>query len=114
MRTGQPRVPRGPPPLTVRWFDVDYPEVIDLRWQLYPERPGYRMVGSSLLEPGWLQEIPGDLPAMVVAEGVMMYLPASEAGPLLARLADHFPSGRMAFDALSRAGARNGRRRQSR
>ena len=100
------RVFRVAPPSTVHWFDVDYPEVIDLRRQLYPERPGYCMVGSSLLEPGWLEDIPGDLPAMVVAEGVMMYLPASGAGPLLARLADHFPSGRMAFDALSTAGAR--------
>ena len=39
-------------PSTVRWFDVDYPEVIDLRRQLYPERSGYRMLGSSLLESG--------------------------------------------------------------
>jgi O-methyltransferase involved in polyketide biosynthesis len=100
------RVFRVDPPSTVRWFDIDYPEVIDLRRQLYPERPGYCMLGSSLLEPGWLEGIPDDLPAMVVAEGVMMYLPASGAGPLLARLADHFPSGRMAFDALSTAGTR--------
>jgi O-methyltransferase involved in polyketide biosynthesis len=100
------RVFRVDPPSMVRWFDVDFPEVIGLRRQLYPERPGYHMVGSSLLEHGWLEEIPGDRPAMVVAEGVMMYLPASEAGPLLARLADHFPRGRMAFDAMSTAGVR--------
>ncbi len=102
------RVFRVDPPPTVCWFDIDYPEVIDLRRQLYPERPGYSTVGASLLEPGWLEAIPGDLPAMVVAEGVMMYLPASGAGPLLARLAGHFPNGQMAFDALSTAGARLG------
>jgi O-methyltransferase involved in polyketide biosynthesis len=100
------RVFRVDSPPTVRWFDVDYPEVIDLRRQLYPERPGYRMLGSSLLEPGWLEEVPGDLPAMILAEGVMMYLPADGAEMLLARLAGHFPSGRMAFDALSTRGAR--------
>ncbi len=43
---------------------------------------------------------------MVVAEGVMMYLPAGEVGPLLARLVGHFPGGQMAFDALSVRGAR--------
>jgi O-methyltransferase involved in polyketide biosynthesis len=100
------RVFRVDPPSTVQWFDVDYPEVISLRRQLYPERSSYTMVASSLLEQDWLNEIPGDLPAMVVAEGVMMYLPASEVGLLLARLTDHFPSGRIAFDALSRRGAR--------
>ena len=97
---------RVDPPSTVSWFDIDYPEVIDLRRQLYPEHPGYRMVGSSLLEPGWLDEIPGDLPAMILAEGVLMYLPSNGVGPLLARLANHFPGGRMAFDALSTTGAR--------
>lgn len=100
------RVFRVDPSSTVRWFDVDYPEVIDLRRELYPERDNYRMLGSSLLEPGWLDDVPGDLPAMIVAEGVMMYLPADGAEALLKRLADHFPSGRIGFDAVSKRGAR--------
>jgi O-methyltransferase involved in polyketide biosynthesis len=100
------RVFRVDPPSTVHWFDIDYPEVIDLRRQLYPERPDYSLIGSSLLEPDWLETIPGDLPAMILAEGVLMYLPADEAGPLLARLTNHFPGGRMAFDALSTTGTR--------
>jgi O-methyltransferase involved in polyketide biosynthesis len=100
------RVFRVDPPATVNWFDIDYPEVIDLRRQLYPEHPAYRMVGSSLLAPDWLDQVPGNLPAMILAEGVMMYLPADAAGPLLARLTGHFPGGRMAFDALSTAGTR--------
>ncbi len=100
------RVYRVAPPSTIRWFDVDYPEVIDLRRQLYPGRPGYQMIATSLLEKDWLDTIPGDLPAMIVAEGVMMYLPADQGGPLLGRLAAHFPGGRMGFDALSSAGVR--------
>lgn len=100
------RVFRVDPPETVRWFDVDYPEVIDLRRQLYPERTGYRMIGSSLLEPGWLEEVPDDLPAMILAEGAMMYLPPDGAEALLARLVGHFPSGSIAFDALSKSGVR--------
>jgi O-methyltransferase involved in polyketide biosynthesis len=100
------RVFRVNPPSTVNWFDIDYPEVIDLRRKLYPERPDYRMIGSSLLDHDWLHEIPGNLPAMILAEGVMMYLPADGVGPLLARLTDHFPSGRIAFDALSTRGTR--------
>ncbi len=62
-----------------------------------------------MLEPAWLEQIPGDLPGMILAEGVMMYLPADAVGPLLAMLVDHFPSGRMAFDALSTAGVRMAR-----
>lgn len=74
--------------------------------RLTPDCPGYPAIGSSLLEPGWLAEIHGDRLAMIVAEGVMMCLPASEVRPFLARIAGHFPGGRMAFDALSVTGAR--------
>lgn len=100
------RVFRVDPPGTVHWFDVDYPDVIDLRRQLYLERPGYRMIGASLLEREWLDEVPGDLPAMILAEGVLMYLPPDGAEGLLASVVGHFPSGRLAFDALSRWGVR--------
>ncbi len=100
------RVYRVDPPATIRWFDVDFPEVIELRRQLYPDRPNYQMISSSLLEEAWLNEVPGDQPAMIVAEGVLMYLPAETGGPLLGRLTNHFPGGRFGFDALSKRGVR--------
>jgi len=100
------RVFRLNPNASVRWFDVDYPEVIEVRRRLYPERADYFMIGSSVTDPGFLDEVPGDRPAMIVAEGVMMYLAEHDVKQLLNRLTDHFPSGRMAFDALSRWGAR--------
>jgi O-methyltransferase involved in polyketide biosynthesis len=43
---------------------------------------------------------------MIVAEGVMMYLTEDIVKPLLNRLTDHFPGGQVAFDSLSRIGAR--------
>ena len=103
------RVYRVDPPSTIHWFDIDYPEVIDLRRQLYPEHPSYSMISASLLDDGWLKGIPGNLPAIIIAEGVLMYLPTSSVGPLLGRLVSHFPSGRIAFDALSTRGAKMGR-----
>jgi len=92
------RVYRLDPPADVLWFDVDYPEVIGLRRRLYSERPGYRMIGSSLADPDWLDEVPSDRPAMIVAEGVTMYLTEEIMRSLLNRLTGTFPGGRMAFD----------------
>lgn len=37
---------RTAPPATVRWFEVDYPDVIDLRRDLYSETEAYRMIGT--------------------------------------------------------------------
>jgi O-methyltransferase involved in polyketide biosynthesis len=100
------RVYRIDPPPGVRWFDVDYPEVIEPRRKLYPERAGYRMIGSSVTDPGWLDEVPGDRPAWIVAEGLTYYLSESDVKTLLNRLTGHFPTGQMAFDAVSSLGAK--------
>lgn len=100
------RVARIDPGEGVRWFDVDQPQVIRLRERLYPPRAGYRMIGASVTDPGWLAEVPGHLPTLVVAEGLTMYLPSAQGPPLLRRLVAGFPSGEMAFDTYSRLGVR--------
>lgn len=100
------RVFRVDPPASVHWFDVDYPEVIDLRKRLYPERDGYGLISTSLADLSWLDEIPKAYPAMIVAEGVMMYLTEDIVKPLLYRLTNYFPAGQVAFDSLSRFGSR--------
>ncbi|GLW98754.1 class I SAM-dependent methyltransferase [Microtetraspora sp. NBRC 16547] len=101
------RVFRIAPPPRVRWFDVDYPEVVDLRRRLYPESPGYRLIGSSVTDPGWLPEIPGDRPTLVVAEGLTMYLTDSSVETLVHRIANHFSvGGQIVFDAVSPLGIR--------
>ena len=41
------RVYRVDPPPSVRWFDLDYPEVVDLRRRIYPEREGNGAVLSA-------------------------------------------------------------------
>jgi O-methyltransferase involved in polyketide biosynthesis len=96
---------RVDPPPEIRWFDVDFPEVIDIRKRVYPAREGsYHMIGASVADPTWLEQVPDDRPAMIVAEGLMPYLPSEEAPKLVARLVAHFPSGEMAFDGYSRLG----------
>lgn len=98
------RVFRIDPPAGVDWCDVDYPEVIALRRKLYPPREDYRLVGASVTEPGWLDAIPRDRPAMIVAEGLLPYLPEEEVPLLLERLVRHCPSGEIVFDAYSSLG----------
>jgi O-methyltransferase involved in polyketide biosynthesis len=95
------RVYRLDPPSTVAWFDVDYPETIDLRRRIYPDRPGYRTIGSSVTETGWLEHVPTDRPTLVIAEGLTMYLPQDAGEQLVRRLIAAFPNGEMLFDAHS-------------
>jgi len=96
------RVYRVNPSAEVLWFDVDYPEIIDLRKRLFPERAGYQMLGSSVTETDWLNQVPADRPTLVVAEGLMYYLKEEEVRSLVKRIVERSPSGQIMFDATNK------------
>jgi O-methyltransferase involved in polyketide biosynthesis len=96
------RVFRIDPPATVRWYDVDFPDVIELRRRLYPQRHDYTMIATSVTEPGWLEAIPSDRPVLAVAEGLLQHLSEEDAFALLNRISERFPSGQVLFDIYSR------------
>ncbi|HTX78514.1 MAG TPA: class I SAM-dependent methyltransferase, partial [Longilinea sp.] len=95
------RVYRVDPPAGVEWYDVDYPDVIDLRRQLFPERSAYHQVGTSLGDLHWLDEVPRDRPGLLIAEGVLHYLSETEVKALLNAVVTHFTGGQMIFDACN-------------
>ena len=97
------RVFRVDPAPTVRWFDVAHPEVIELRRRVCPERPHCTLVGSSVTDLRWLDEIAGDLPVLVVAEGLVVYLEEKRGFELFRAITERFPSGELIFDAYSRS-----------
>lgn len=98
------RVFRVAPPTGVRWFDIDYPEVIALRRRLYAASDGCELIGSSVVDLRWLERVPVDRPVMVVAEGLVMYLRKDEVQRLFSGIVERFPTGETAFDAFSRLG----------
>ena len=108
------RIFRIDPPAGVQWFDVDYPDVIALRHQLFPERnAAYHMIGAQLDDLRWMDDVPRDKPGLLIAEGVLMYLSEAEVKALLNAVVDHFPGGQMIFDVvhpfiLKRAGSNVG------
>jgi O-methyltransferase involved in polyketide biosynthesis len=93
------RVFRVDPPATVQWFDVDYPDVIDLRRQLFPERDSaYHLIGAPLSDLHWVDEVPRGRPGLLIAEGVLHYVSEPEVKALLNAVVAHFPSGQLIFD----------------
>ncbi|WP_336205995.1 class I SAM-dependent methyltransferase [Nonomuraea sp. LPB2021202275-12-8] len=101
------RVHRLDPPPTVDWYDVDYPDVVELRRRLFPQRPGYTMIGSSVTDLAWLDQVPGDgRQVLVIAEGLFYYLDEAGGRELVRRIVDRFAGGQLVFDALSRLGLR--------
>lgn len=82
------------------WFDVDFPAVIQERRKHFPESDTYHMVGCDLRE-NWLETIPQGGCAIVVMEGISMYLTAQERLALLKNLTAHFTEVRLLMDVYT-------------
>jgi O-methyltransferase involved in polyketide biosynthesis len=82
------------------WFDVDFPAVIEERKRYFPESGNYRMIGRDLRED-FLRDIPRGGSAIVVMEGISMYLNSQERLELLRRLASHFSEVRLLLDSYT-------------
>jgi O-methyltransferase involved in polyketide biosynthesis len=96
------RMFRIAPPATVDWYDIDFPEVITARQQLLPDRANAHGIGTDLTDPDWLVAIPTHRPAVIVADGLLAFLPQEDMISLLNRLISHVPSGEVAFNGYTR------------
>ena len=96
------RIVRLAPPVSVDWYDVDFPAVATARKSLIPEHPNAHVIGADVTEKDWLEEVPADRPALIVADGLMGFLPKDEVVSLLNRLISHFPSGEMVFNSYTK------------
>ena len=87
------------------WFDVDFPGVIGERKRYFSEEKYYRMIGCDLRED-FLKDIPVGGRAIVLMEGISMYLSARELQEVLQRLAGHFSEVRLLMDTYTRFAAK--------
>ncbi len=88
----------------VEWYDLDLPEVIDLRRELIGGKGGrYHLLAGSALEDAWLNAVDAYRPRhfLFLAEGVFMYFTEAEVKSLVLRLKGHFPGAELVFDAYS-------------
>ena len=95
------RFSRVNPPPAVEWYDIDFPEVVALRRKLLPQPANAHNVGADLTDPDWLHDIPRDRPAMIVADGLVLFLAQDDFVSLLNRLTAHFPGGELALNAYT-------------
>ena len=73
-----------------KWYDVDFEDVIAERKRYYAEADNYQMLAGDARDGKWLANIPEEKKAIVVMEGVSMYLTHEELRELAANLCAHF------------------------
>jgi methyltransferase (TIGR00027 family) len=88
----------------VEWYDLDLPEVIELRRKLIGgEGERYHLLACSVLDSAWLDAVSvrRQRPFLFLAEGVFMYLEEAQVKSLVPTLKEHFPGAELVFDAFS-------------
>lgn len=88
----------------VEWYDLDLPDVIELRRKLIHDEGGrYHLLAGSVLEDTWLEVVEAHHQRLFLflAEGVFMYFTEAQVKSLVLRLKEHFPGAELVFDAYS-------------
>ena len=94
-----------------KWYDIDFPEVIEARKEYYAESDNYKMIAADVRDGKWLSSIEHRQSAIVVMEGVCMYLTALEMRNLADSLCAHFESVVLILDAYTTFAAKMSKRR---
>ncbi len=86
-------------------YDLDLPEVIDLKRQFLQETERYHFIGQSVLDLGWmdvLQDKVGEKrPFLFLAEGLFMYLHPAPVKDLILRLRETFTGAELVFETVN-------------
>lgn len=83
------------------WYDVDFPDVIIERKKYFSEDDFYHMLDGDVRNIDWLNSVPKTKNAIVVLEGVSMYLTNEELKTLLFNLSSHFENINVLMDCYS-------------
>lgn len=87
-------------------YNIDFPEVIDVRNHLLPAGEREKNIAADLNNHTWFQEIDPDQGAVFFAAGVFYYFLTEDVKDLFLAMGAHFPNGRIVFDTCGKTGAK--------
>ncbi|MCM1321818.1 MAG: class I SAM-dependent methyltransferase [Bacteroides sp.] len=85
----------------LRWYNLDLPEVIELRNRLFGESGRISAIGKSALDSTWANQVETHGKTLFIIEGFSMYLTAAEVGVLLGIIRDHFDSAAVMMECIA-------------
>lgn len=90
----------------LRWYDLDLPDVIELRSRFVKENERRKFIAASFLEEEWLENIEVDGNVLFIAAGVFYYFEEGVVKEFLIRLIEAYPNSEILFDVSSPIGVR--------
>jgi O-methyltransferase involved in polyketide biosynthesis len=88
----------------IMFYELDLPDVIELRKAFYEDSERHQSIASSFLETGWFNQVNVKDGLLFLAGGVLMYFKEEQIKKFFLQVADHFESSEFYFDSLSPLG----------
>jgi O-methyltransferase involved in polyketide biosynthesis len=88
------------------WYDLDLPEVIELRKKFIFETERRKFISHSFLDESWFCELHIRENILFIAAGVMYYFNEAEIKDIFYKINSCFPGSEFVFDAASSFGVK--------
>jgi len=82
----------------ISWYDLDFPEVIDIKKQFVQETDRYHFLATSVFNYEWIKRIDKNKKILLIGEGVFIFLNGKDVKDLLLKLQSEFPGCEIVFD----------------
>ena len=91
---------------TCRGYNLDLPDVIDVRNELLPAREREKNIACDLNHYEWMEQIDAADSAVFFAAGVFYYLRTENVRKLFTTMGSRFPGAVLVFDSCNKRGAK--------
>ncbi len=72
----------------IKWYNIDFQQVIDLRDKLIPENERVTDIARSITDFSWMSDVEFSEDMLIVAEGILMYLEEKDVKELFDKIAE--------------------------
>lgn len=86
------------------WYDIDFEQIIHLRKKYYKETENHHMLSADISDASWLETVKVRKNAIVIAEGVFMYLEEESIKHIFCELEKKFERLEILFDSYTQRG----------
>jgi O-methyltransferase involved in polyketide biosynthesis len=86
---------------TLRWYELDLPDVIELKRKFFEETENRRFISKSFLSTQWFEQIKPKKKVLFISSDVFCYFDQSIIKDFLLKIADCFPSAELLFNVTS-------------
>jgi O-methyltransferase involved in polyketide biosynthesis len=98
------------------FYQLDIPEVMQIREQLLPAHENESLVFASMFETQWMDDIKQAHPEgqfLFIIEGVLMYFKREDVKTVFQNIAEKFPDGEILFDIINVLLSKNSHRHEA-